>query len=120
MQGFFDRRFPPIVNPAERCIRSSHPYLVRKYIDKLSAYFEDHGILKKAREAQNYYKYKEIEKLDELITAGMLHAEQECRNDLRLPRSKEIHECMTQVHILWIHLSSLWNKIGCDDQIEAK
>ena len=107
MQGLFDRQLPPIVNPTERCIRSSHPRLVRKYIDKLSAYFEDHGILKKAREAQNYYKYKEVEKLDELITAGMLHAERECRNDLQLLWSKEIHECMTQVHILRIHLSSL-------------
>ena len=32
MVGLFDRRLPAIVNPAERCIRSNHPQLVRKYL----------------------------------------------------------------------------------------
>ena len=49
MEGLFDRCLPPIVNPAEPCIQSSHPYLVRKYIEKLSDYFENHGIVKKTQ-----------------------------------------------------------------------
>ena len=85
MEGLFDCRLPPIVNLAELCICSSHPHLVGKCIEKLSVYFEDYGIVKKVQEAQHYYKYKEVEKLDELITAGMLHAENECRNNIRLP-----------------------------------
>ena len=104
MEGLFDRCLPPIVNLVKWCIRSSHPYLVR---EKLSDYFEDHGIVKKAQEAQHNYKYEEVEKLDKLITAGTLHAEHECQNDVRLLWSEEIHEIMTQVCILCIHLSSL-------------
>ena len=120
MEGLFDRRLPTIINPAERYIRSSHLRLVRKYIEKLSAYFKDHEIVKKAQKVQQDYTYEEVKKLDILITAGMLHAEHECRNNVRLPWSKEIHEIMTQVHILRIHLSSLRNKIDCKVQIKAK
>ena len=115
--GLFDGALPAIVNPAERYIRSNHPRLVRKYIEKLSAYFEDHGIVKKAQAVRDTYNYEAVEKLDELITAGMLHAEHECRNDIRLPWSEEIHTIMTQVHILRIHLSSLKNNIDCTKQI---
>ena len=85
MEGLFDGRLPAIVNPAERCIRSTHPWLICKYIKKLSAYFEDHEIVKKAQKVRQDYNYEEVEKLDELITAGMLHAEHECRNDVQLP-----------------------------------
>ena len=34
VEGLFDGRLPAIVNPAERCIRSNHLRLVRKYIGK--------------------------------------------------------------------------------------
>ena len=120
VEGLFDGRLPAIVNPAERCIRSNHPRLVRKYIEKLSAYFEDHGIVKKAQTVQREYNYKEVEKLDKLITAGMLHAEHMCRNDVRLPWSDEIHTLMTQVHIFRIHLSPLKINIKCKVHIDAK
>ena len=59
-------------------------------------------------------------KLDELITAGMMCAQQECRNDTRLPWSENIHEKMTQVNILRLYMSSLWNKINYTNQIEKK
>ena len=98
--GLFDGRLPAIVNPAEQCIRSNHPHLVRKYIENLSAYFEDHGVMKNAQVVQEEYNYEAVEKLYELITAGMLHAKHECRNDVRLPWSDEIHTLMTQVNIL--------------------
>ena len=120
MIGLFDRRLPAIVNPAERCIRSNHPRLVRKYIIKLASYFEDHNIVRKVTEIQHNYSYEAVEQLDELITAGMKCAEQECRNDARLPWSPEIHETMTQVNILRLYLSSFRNRINCTDQIEKK
>ena len=69
-------------------------------------------------EIQHNYSYEGVEKLDELITAGMKCAEEECRNASRLPWSPEIHEIVTQVNILRLHLSSLRNKINCDNQIE--
>ena len=100
MVGLFDWRLLAIVNPAERCIHSNHPRLVQKYVLKLAAYFEDHNIVQKVTEIQHEYSYKAVEKLDELITAGMVCVKQECRNDARLPWSEDIHEKMTQVNIL--------------------
>ena len=111
MIGLFDQRLPSIVNPAERCIRSNHPRLGQKYILKLAEYFEDHNILRKVTEIQHMYSYEAVEKLDELITAGMLFAESECRHDARLPWSEEINETMTKVNILRIYMSSLCNKV---------
>ena len=107
MVGLFDWRLSLIVNPADRCIRSNHTRLVRKYLLKLSAYFNDHNIVRKVTEIQHEYSYKAVEKLDELITAGMMCAEQECKNNVRLPWSEEIQEKMTQVNILRMYISSL-------------
>ena len=85
MIDLFERRLPAIVNPAERCIRSNHPRLVRKYILKLESYFDNHNIVQKVTEIQHNYSYEAVEKLDELITIGRMCAEQECGNDARLP-----------------------------------
>ena len=85
MIGLFDRRLFTIVNPVERCIRSTHPRLVQKYILKLASYFDDHNIVRKVTEIQHNYSYEVVEKLDESITAGMMCAKQECKNDARLP-----------------------------------
>ena len=60
---------------------------------KLALYFKDHNIVRKVTEIQYInYSYEAVEKLDELFTAGMKCAEQECRNNARLPWSPEIHE----------------------------
>ena len=75
---------------------------------------------RKQKKAKHYYDADKIVKLDELITAGMLHAESKCRNVLRLPWSKEINEVMTKFNILKIHLSNLRNNIDCSKQIEKK
>ena len=69
---------------------------------------------------QYEYNYEEVEKLDELITIGMLCAKQKCKNHARLPWSEEIHKKMTQVNIHWLYISSLCNKVDCIDQIEKK
>ena len=79
MIGLFDQRLPSIVNPAERCICTKHPRLVRKYILKLAEFFEDHNIVRKVTEIHHMYSYEVVEKLDELITAGMLFAESDTR-----------------------------------------
>ena len=76
--------------------------------------------MRKVTEIQHEYSYEAVEKLDELITIGMMCAKQECRNNVRLPWSKDIHEKMTQVNILRLHMSSLQNKVDCTDQIEKK
>ena len=120
MVGLFDWRLPAIVNPAEQYIRSNHPRLVRKYVLKLAAYFDDHNIVRKVIEIQHEYSYEAVEKLDELITAGMMCAEQECKNNVRLPWSEEIQEKMTQVNILRMYMSSLQSKVDCTNQIKKK
>ena len=76
--------------------------------------------MRKVTEIQHNYSYKAVEKLDKLITAGMKFAEQECRNDARLPLSPESHKKMTQVNTLRLYMSSLRNKIEWTDQIEKK
>ena len=120
MIGLFDRRLPAIVNPAERCIRSNHPRLVRKYLLKLAKYLKEHNIERKITEIQHDYSYEAVEKLDELITAGMMCAEQACRNDVQLPWSEEIHEKMTQINILRMYMSSLRDNTECTSQFEKK
>ena len=92
MLGLFDRRLSAIVNPAEQCVRVNHPRLVQKYILKLAAYFKDHNIVRKVIEIHYEYSYKTVEKLDEVITSGMMCVEQECRKDVRLPWNEQIHE----------------------------
>ena len=87
---------------------------------KLAKYLKEHNIERKITEIQHKYSYEEVEKLDELITAGMMCAEQVCQNDVRLPWSEEIHEKMTQVNILRMYMSSLQNKIECNTQIKKK
>ena len=52
MVGLFDGQLPAIVDPAEICIKSSHPRLVRKYILKLTEYFECHNIVRKVTEGK--------------------------------------------------------------------
>ena len=56
--------------------------------------------MRKVTEVQHDYSYEAVEKLDELITAGMMCVKEECRNDVRLLWSKENHKKMTQVNIL--------------------
>ena len=120
MIGLVDRILPAIVNPAERFIRSNHLRLVRKYLLKLASYLKDHNIERKIIEIQHDYSYATVKKLDELITAGMICAEQECRKDMQLSWSEQVHKKMTQVNILRMYMSSLRNKIECTDQIEKK
>ena len=76
--------------------------------------------MRKVTKVQHDYSYDAVEKLDELITAGMMCAEQACRNDARLPWSEDIHIKMTQVNILRLYMSSLRRKVDCTDQIKKK
>ena len=109
MIDLFGRQLPVIISPSESYICSSHPRLVKKYIEKLHKYFIDYNIVQKAKDAK-YYNPDKVEKLDELIIAGMLHAKKKYLNSLRMTWSKEINEVMTQFHVLKISPSSLRNK----------
>jgi hypothetical protein len=60
---------------------------------------------------KNSYNTKQLEALDNLITKGMLNAEEQC---------KEVNEVMTTANILRIYLSSLLNNIDCSKQIAQK
>ena len=76
--------------------------------------------MRKVIEIQHEYSYEAVEKLDELITAGMMCAEQECKNNVRLPWSEEIQKKMTQVNILRMYMSNLQSTVDCTNQIEKK
>ena len=76
--------------------------------------------MKKVTEIQYAYNFEAVEKVEELITAGVLYVERECRHNVRLSRSKEIHEIMIQANILQLYMSIFQNKVDCTDQIEKK
>ena len=57
----------------------------------------EHKLLKKARECQHkvYLSLDLAEEIDEILTAGMLAAEKQCRISYRLPWDKETDAVMT-------------------------
>ena len=90
MKGLSDRRLHAIISPAKRCIRSSYPRLVKRYVEKLYKYFVDHNIVQQANDTKYYYDANKIKNLDELIIAGMLHAKNKCRNGLRMTWKRKL------------------------------
>ena len=66
MKGLSGKQLPSIVLPSKQCIRSSHPHLLRNYIETLNDYFEDQNIVQKVKEAQHYYDADKVERLNNL------------------------------------------------------
>ena len=120
LAGFFDRRLPSIFSASSRAIRGSHPSNITKYIEYLDAYLNNNDMYRKVKEQKNWYEKNQLEKLDRMITRGMLEAEDQCRIFHRQTWSKEVNEVMTTANILRIHLSSLKNNIDCSKQIRQK
>jgi hypothetical protein len=75
---------------------------------------------RRVKEQKYWYEKDKLEKLDRIITRGMLEAEDQCRIHHREPWPKEVDEVMTTANILRIHLSSLKNNIGCSKQTAQK
>ena len=49
---------------------------------KVASYLKEYNIERKITEIRHDYSDEAVEKLDELITAGMMCAEKECRNNV--------------------------------------
>ena len=81
MIGLFDRRLPILHVPTIRHIKGDHPGNIMKYIKALALYIEDHKLIEKALPLllECSFNSAEAEKIDEMITTGMLAAEQRCR-----------------------------------------
>jgi hypothetical protein len=71
----------------------------------LDEYLEERGMYRKVKEQKYWHKKDKLEKLDRVITRGMLEAEDQCRIHHRQPWSKEVNEVMTTANILRINLS---------------
>jgi flagellar hook protein FlgE len=120
LAGFLDRQLPAIFSASSRAIRGTHPSNITKYVEYLDEYLEERDIYRKVKEQKHWYNKEKLEKLDRIITMGMLEAEDQCRIHHRQPWSKEVNEVMTTANILRINLSSLKNNIDCSKQIAQK
>jgi hypothetical protein len=120
LAGFLDRQLPSIFASSSRAIRGTHPSNITKYIEYLDEYLEEKDIYRRVKEQKYWYEKAQLEKLDRIITRGMLEAEDQCRIHHRQPWSKEVNEVMTTANILRINLSSLKNNIDCSKQIAQK
>ncbi|OEU17034.1 hypothetical protein FRACYDRAFT_239635 [Fragilariopsis cylindrus CCMP1102] len=120
LAGFLDRQLPSIFSASSRAIRGSHPSNITKYIKHLHEYFIENDMYRRVKEQKYWYEKDKLEKLDRMITRGMLEAEDQCRIHHREPWSKEVNEVMTTAHILRINLSSIRNNIDCSKQIAQK
>jgi len=120
LAGFLDRQLPSIFTASSRAIRGTHPSNITKYVEYLDEYLKERDMYRKVKEQKYWYEKDKLEKLDKIITRGMLEAEDQCRIHHRQPWSKEVNEVMTTANILRILLSSLKNNIDCSKQIEQK
>jgi hypothetical protein len=120
LAGCLDRQLPSIFASSTRAIRGTHPSNITKYVEYLDKYLEERDTYRKAKEQKYWYNKEILEKLDRIITMGMLEAEDQCRIHYRQPWSKEVNEVMTTANILRINLSSLKNNIDCSKQIAQK
>jgi hypothetical protein len=120
LAGFLDRQLPSIFASSSRAIRGTHPSNITKYVEYLDEYLEERDMYRKVKEQKYWYNKEKLEKLDRIITRGMLEAEDQCRIHHRQPWSKEVNEVMTTANILRINLSSLKNNIDCSKQIAQK
>ena len=118
--GFLDRQLPTIFSASSRAIRGSHPSNITKYVEYLDEYLKERDMYRKVKEQKYWYDKDKLEKLDRIITQGMLEAEDQCRIHHRQPWTKEVNEVMTTANILRISLSSLKNNIDCTKQIDQK
>jgi hypothetical protein len=118
--GFLDRQLPSIFSASSRAIRCTHPSNITNYAEYLDEYLEERGMYRKIKEQKYLYEKDKLEKLDRVITRGMLEAEDQCRIHHRQPWSKEVNEVMTTANILRINLSSIRNNINCSKQIAQK
>ena len=120
LAGFLDKQLPAIFSATSRAIRGTHPSNITKYVRHFHAYLEEKDVFRLAKVQKNWYEEKKLERLDSIITAGMLEAENQCRIYHRQAWTPEVNEVMTTANILRIHLSSLRTNIDCSRQIEQK
>lgn len=120
--GLFNRELPILFAPSSRYIRGDHPSNITKYLKFLHGYIVDHKLVKKARELQHECNFlpEKANKLDELITAGMIAAKQICLITYRLPWCELTHEIMMTTNILKSYLSSLKTGINLSKTISRK
>ena len=120
--GLFGNALPTLCSPATRTIRGDQPSNITKYIKSLATYITEHNLIQKATQLQHSCNFTpdEANRLDDLVTNGMLLAEKKCRHTYRLPWCKETHEIMTATNILRSCISALRNRLDLSTSIDKK
>ena len=67
-----------------------------------------------------YFDEEKANKLDQIITEGMLAAEKECKHTYRLPQNRITHFTMTKLNILRCMILAHNNGIDNKEVIAAK
>ena len=118
--GLFGNALPVLCSPATRTIRGDQPSNITKYIKSLATYITEHNPIQKANQLHHrcHFTPDEANRLDDLVTNGMLLAEKKCRHTYRLPWCKETHEIMTATNILWSCISALRNRLDLSTSID--
>lgn len=122
IKGLFGRELPLLFTPSSRTIRGDHPSNIIKYIKFLAKYIETHNLLQNSQQLQNpcYYDCKKVNALDDLVTKGMLLAEQQCRMSYHLPWCKKTHKLMQLTSVIKSYISGLRNRINIMEAIQDK
>ena len=120
--GLFDQRLPKLCSNMLRGIKGNSPVNITKYIKFLFKYIGDHNIIKQAKELMHsvYFNEEKANKLDQIITEGILVAEKECKHTYRLPWNKVTHYTMSKLNILRCMISAHKNGIDNKEVIAAK
>ena len=107
----FDYRLLLLLTPISHHMNSYHPGNVHKFIYLLSLYIKEHKLLCDVKKLQYKFDLDKAEKLNEIITAGILAAEKKCYTSYCLPCDKEIHEVITKKNTMLVHLSGIYNQV---------
>ena len=116
--GFFDRSPNILSPPSRRNLIYNCPRQVRKYLEYMAKYIEDHKLLERAGQiATETRSDSAAESFDHDFTIGLLAADIQCKSFRRSPWSRKLHEAMTAKHIHSRQLSSLLTGRDMTDQI---
>jgi len=85
-QWIFGGNMPVIVRAGAHRLKSDNPHMLKRYLDNLEKYFNDHLLLQKVQQIEKDlltqqlqpHQEAELERLDTLRIQGMIHAKQQC------------------------------------------
>lgn len=122
IKGLFDQQLPKLLSKMLRGIKGNNPVNIKKCIKFLFNFIGDHNIIRKANELAYSANFDEAKanKLDQIITEGILAAEKEYEQTYCLPWDEATHYTVTKLNILRCMILEERNTIDNKEVIEAK